>query len=94
MESPICLRRYRRINLWIRLQSKELDRYRTAYKRRNSGHRDDEFIKLIPNKNKLLEDEISQKLQRYVISLYIEHMLNILDANVSAHLMQFNIKTT
>ena len=29
---------------------KELDRYRTAYKKRNSGYADDEFIKLIPIK--------------------------------------------
>ena len=30
---------------------REMDRYRTAYKRRNSGYTDDEFIKLIPNKD-------------------------------------------
>ena len=33
---------------------KELDRYRTAYKRRNSGYTDDEFIELIPDKTSYL----------------------------------------
>ena len=73
---------------------KELDRYRTAYKRRNAGHIDDEFILLIPDKNKLLEGMKFHKNYRDMSFLFIlgTYMLNILDANVSAHLMQFNIK--
>ena len=73
---------------------KELDRYRTAYKRRNSGYIDDEFIKLIPNKNTLLEGMKFHKNYRDMSFLFIlgTYMLNILDANVSAHLMQFNVK--
>jgi hypothetical protein len=73
---------------------KELDRYRTAYKRRNSGYTNDEFIKLIPNKNTLLEGMKFHKNYRDMSFLFIlgTYMLNILDANVSAHLMQFNIK--
>ncbi len=73
---------------------KELDRYRGAYKRRNNGYRDDEFIELIPNKNKLLEGMKFHKNYRDMSFLFIlgTYMLNILDANVSAHLMQFNIK--
>lgn len=73
---------------------KEMDRYRTAYKRRNSGYTDDEFIKLIPDKNKLLEGMKFHKNYRDMSFLFIlgTYMLNILDANVSAHLMQFNIK--
>ncbi len=73
---------------------KELDRYRNAYKRRNSGYTDDEFIKLIPNKKTLLEGMKFHKNYRDMSFLFIlgTYMLNILDANVSAHLMQFNIK--
>ena len=73
---------------------KELDLYRTAYKRRNSGYTDDEFIKLIPDKTKLLEGMKFHKNYRDMSFLFIlgTYMLNILDANVSAHLMQFNIK--
>ena len=73
---------------------REMDRYRTAYKRRNNGYRDDEFIKLIPNKTKLLEGMKFHKNYRDMSFLFIlgTYMLNILDANVSAHLMQFNVK--
>ena len=73
---------------------REMDRYRTAYKRRNNGYRDDEFIKLIPNKSKLLEGMKFHKNYRDMSFLFIlgTYMLNILDANVSAHLMQFNVK--
>ena len=34
---------------------KEMNRYRTAYKRRSSGFTDDEFMKIIPDKTKLLQ---------------------------------------
>ena len=73
---------------------KEMNRYRTAYKRRNNGYTDDEFIELIPNKTKLLEGMKFHKNYRDMSFLFIlgTYMLNILDANVSAHLMQFNIK--
>ena len=72
----------------------ELSRYRTAYKRRNAGYMDDEFIELIPDKNKLIEGMKFHKNYRDMSFLFIlgTYMLNILDANVSAHLMQFNIK--
>ena len=73
---------------------KEMNRYRTAYKRRNNGFTDDEFIELIPNKTTLLEGMKFHKNYRDMSFLFIlgTYMLNILDANVSAHLMQFNIK--
>ncbi len=72
----------------------ELSRYRTAYKRRNAGYKDDEFIELIPDKSKLIEGMKFHKNYRDLSFLFIlgTYMLNILDANVSAHLMQFNIK--
>ena len=73
---------------------KVLDRYRSAYKRRNSGYTDDEFILLIPDKTKVLEGMKFHKNYRDMSFLFIlgTYMLNILDANVSAHVMQFNIK--
>lgn len=72
----------------------ELSRYRTAYKKRNAGYMDDEFIELIPDKNKLIEGMKFHKNYRDMSFLFIlgTYMLNILDANVSAHLMQFNVK--
>lgn len=73
---------------------KELSRYRDAYKRRNAGYLDDEFIELIPDKTKLIEGMKFHKNYRDMSFLFIlgTYMLNILDANVSAHLMQFNVK--
>ena len=73
---------------------KEMDRYRSAYKRRLAGFTDDEFKTLIPDNSKLIEGMRFHKSYRDMSFLFIlgTYMLNILDANVSAHLMQFNIK--
>ena len=71
-----------------------MDRYRTAYKRRLAGFQDDEFKTLIPDNSKLIEGMKFHKSYRDMSFLFIlgTYMLNILDANVSAHLMQFNVK--
>lgn len=66
--------------------------YRDAYKRRLAGFEDDEFIDFLSNDD-LIE---AQKLFRqnrdfsmlFIIGFYI---LNIIDANVEAHLDQFSI---
>lgn len=66
--------------------------YRDAYKRRLAGYEDDEFFGILTDDN-LID---AQKLFRqnrdfslmFTIGLYI---LNIVDANVEAHLNQFNI---
>tara|TARA_B100000003_G_C10897158_1_gene357672 strand:+ start:681 stop:1235 length:555 start_codon:yes stop_codon:yes gene_type:complete len=73
---------------------KEMNRYRTAYKRRLAGFQDDEFKTLIPDNSKLIEGMKFHKSYRDMSFLFIlgTYMLNILDANVSAHLMQFNVK--
>lgn len=73
---------------------KEMDRYRLAYKRRLAGFTDDEFKTLIPDNSKLIEGMKFHKSYRDMSFLFIlgTYMLNILDANVSAHLMQFNVK--
>jgi hypothetical protein len=72
---------------------KEMNRYRTAYKRRSSGFTDDEFMEIIPDKTKLLKGMEFHKKYRDMSFLFIigTYMLNILDANVGAHLMQFNV---
>ena len=74
-------------------QNKEYKRYRDAYKRRVLGFTDDEFV----------EDEITDETiidaQRYhkknrdlaVLGTVLFYIINILDANVSAHLAQFNV---
>lgn len=70
----------------------EYNDYRDAYKRRLAGYEDDEFIEILTDEN-LID---AQKLFRqnrdfslmFTIGIYI---LNIIDANVEAHLNQFNI---
>lgn len=70
----------------------EYDRYRDAYKRRLAGYTDDEFFGTI-NDSGLIEAQTT--LQRnQEISLLVTigiYVLNIIDANVDAHLLQFNV---
>ena len=66
--------------------------YRDAYKRRLAGYEDDEFIGILTDENlidaqKLFRENRDFSLM-FTIGIYI---LNIIDANVEAHLNQFNI---
>ena len=71
-----------------------MNEYRNAYKRRLNGFFDDRFLELaipITTEQLLLGMEFT-KLSRYSISISCSfYMLNILEANVSAHLLQFNV---
>lgn len=79
------------------------DRYRTAFKRRQAGFIDDEFYDpnnsgVIPGQPDLSDAGLQDGQERYqrdrdlalvvTIGLYA---LNIIDANVDAHLRQFNV---
>jgi len=72
--------------------NKEYKRYRDAYKRRLAGFEDDEFY------NKVTLDGL-QRAQRFYrknkeVSLLVTigiYALNIIDANVDAHLLQYNV---
>lgn len=76
---------------------KNYNRYRNAYKRRLAGYTDDEFYGFgnIP----LLSDEALIRAQKTLrrnkeLSLLITvglYALNIIDANVDAHLLQYNM---
>lgn len=80
--------------------SKEYDRYMTAYKRRQQGYTDDEFFYGGANADqpRVNNDGLRQGIQFYrrnkelsiivTIGLYA---LNIIEANVDAHLKQFNV---
>jgi hypothetical protein len=66
--------------------------YRDAYKRRLSGFRDDEFIEFL-DENDLINAQKQFRQNRdfslmFMIGFYV---LNIIDANVEAHLDQFSI---
>jgi len=83
--------------------NKEYDRYRDAFKRRLAGFNDDEFWGTDSNDNPLSSPQISNdaliRAQRTLsrnreISLLVTigiYVLNIIDANVDAHLLQYNV---
>ena len=77
------------------LQNKEMNSYRTAYKRRKNGFFDDEYLETdipITTEQLLLGMEFHKNYRDMAIILgAVAYMLNILDANVSAHLLQFNV---
>jgi len=79
------------------------DRFRTAFKRRRAGFTDDEFYDLngsgiVPGSPDLSDEALQDAQERYqrdrdlalliTIGLYA---FNIIDANVDAHLQQFNV---
>ena len=76
---------------------KEYDRYRDAYKRRLSGFTDDEFYGT--GSSPIISDDALIRAQRTLsrnreISILVTigiYVLNIIDANVDAHLLQFNV---
>ncbi|MCW5515814.1 DUF5683 domain-containing protein [Muriicola sp. Z0-33] len=74
------------------------DRFRTAFKRRRVGFMDDEFLDINGTGIDLSDQALQDGQERYqrdrdlalliTIALYA---LNIVDANVDAHLKQFNV---
>ena len=77
------------------LNNKEMNSYRTAYKRRLNGFFDDEYLDLarpITTEQLLLGMDFHKNYRDIAIALAaLTYMLNILDASVSAHLLQFNV---
>ena len=74
----------------------QYDRYRSIYKRRLAGFRDDEFI--VNGQERVTTDGLIRAQRFYQqnkeISLLVIvgiYALNIIDANVDAHLQQFNV---
>ena len=78
--------------------NKLYNRYRDAYKRRLAGYQDDEFYGDTPNEPRVTDEGLinaqehlkEQKELAGIITLGL-YALNIIDANVDAHLMQFNV---
>ena len=77
------------------LNNKEMNEYRNAYKRRLNGFFDDRFLELaipITTEQLLLGMEFHKNYRDIALVLAaLSYMLNILEANVSAHLLQFNV---
>ena len=72
-----------------------MNSYRTAYKRRLNGFFDDEYLeKAIPitTEQLLIGMDFHKNYRDIAIVLAAAaYMLNVLEANVSAHLLQFNV---
>lgn len=68
-------------------------RYRNAYKSRLEGYNDDEFQGIILDNNRLLDGQDFYKRNRDRSMLFLVgfYLLNILDANIDAHLKQYNV---
>lgn len=71
--------------------NKKYHQYRDAYKRRLAGYNDDEFQYL--DDTRLIEAQKYYERNRDLSMLVTVafYILNIVDANVDAHLMQFNV---
>jgi len=68
------------------------NRYRDAYKRRLAGFTDDEYYGRVSDEGLINAQEQlrSNKEMSLLITIGL-YVLNIVDANVDAHLLQFNI---
>lgn len=78
--------------------NRQYHRFRDAYKRRLAGFRDDEFINQSTN-TEILSNESLINAQKFhsknkeisILVAAVFYILNIVDANVDAHLMNFNV---
>lgn len=70
----------------------ELNRYRDAYKRRLAGYEDDEFFGRISDDGLIRAQQQFRRNQELSLLITIGlYALNIIDANVDAHLLQYNV---
>jgi hypothetical protein len=77
-------------------QSREANKYRTAYKQRIRGDFSDEFTSKIFQNSQLIKGmEFHQNYRDLSVLWFVGiYLLNILDATVVAHLLQFNVDDT
>lgn len=73
-------------------RNEQYHRYRDAYKRRLAGYEDDEFQGLLNNQTLIEAQKYFQRQKQLFLLLTAGiYILNIIDANVDAHLQQFNV---
>ncbi len=71
---------------------KDYDRYRDAYKRRLAGFSDDEFFDRVTLDGLQRAQKFYRKNKEVALLVTIGiYALNIIDANVDAHLLQYNV---
>nr|WP_157594992.1 DUF5683 domain-containing protein [Psychroflexus tropicus] len=70
----------------------EYNRYRDAYKRRLAGFTDDEFQGVLQNDALInAQKQFRQNKEFAILATVAFYLLNIVDANVDAHLRQFDV---
>ncbi|PVW14614.1 DUF5683 domain-containing protein [Marixanthomonas spongiae] len=69
----------------------DYNRFRDAYKRRLAGFSDDEFQGI--STERLIDAQRNAKKNKdySIVAVVLVYMLNIIDANVDAHLQQYNV---
>ena len=71
---------------------KQYDRYRDAYKRRLAGYEDDEFFGQVTDDGLIRAQKTLKQNKELALLITIGiYVLNIIDANVDAHLLQYNV---
>lgn len=72
---------------------KKFKSYREAYKRRKAGFNDDIYQNIITNDDRLIDAQNFHKRYKDLSMVFLVgfYFLNILDANIDAHLMDFNV---
>jgi len=80
---------------YFNLQNNQMKEYRTAYKNRQNGIFNDRFLEKdipITTEQLLIGMDFHKNYRDFaMLFLVASYMLNILEANVSAHLLQFNV---
>lgn len=72
--------------------NKSYNRYRNAYKRRLAGYEDDEFFGFIDDNGLVNAQKTIKRNKELSLLLAIgAYVLNIIDANVDAHLIRYNV---
>ncbi|AFU70076.1 hypothetical protein P700755_003449 [Psychroflexus torquis ATCC 700755] len=80
-------------SLYLVLQNDtEYQRYRDAYKRRLAGFQDDEFQNILENDGLInAQKQFRQNKEFAILATVAFYLFNIVDANVDAHLKQFDV---
>ncbi|MFY8189041.1 MAG: DUF5683 domain-containing protein [Flavobacterium sp.] len=72
--------------------NKQYQSFRTAYKRRLEGFSDDEYAGIYSDQTLINGQKVFQRNRNISLMVTVGvYVLNIIDANIDAHLMQFNV---
>ncbi|WP_347372768.1 DUF5683 domain-containing protein [Aequorivita sp. Q41] len=72
-------------------QDEEYDRFRNAYKRRLAGYEDDEFQGISDDRLINAQKSAQRNKDVSIIVTIAFYLLNVVDANVDAHLQQYEV---